>query len=93
MNTAINREFRSLFKEVEKKHIDFRKRLNALTETEEVLEEILSKEMIDFEAWRFPVMDRLGEITYEFDPSQKAEHQNYIRKSKYYEIVQEAPFY
>ena len=93
MNTTINKEFRSLFSEVEKKHLDIRNKLNALTATDGVLEDILSQEIVEFEAWRHPVMDRLGEVTNEFDPLQKESHQDYIKKSKYFEIVQEAPFY
>jgi hypothetical protein len=93
MNTAINQEFSALFSEIEKKHLDLHKRLNALTATDEVLEDILSNEIKGFEAWRYPVMDRLGEITYRFDASQKDRHQDYIKKSEYFEIVQEAPFY
>ena len=38
-------------------------------------------------------MDRLGEIALPFTGMVRARHQAYIRKTKYYEIVQEAPFY
>lgn len=93
MDLAIDKQFKSLFCDVEKKHLDMWKRLNAFTETGEVLEEKLHNEFSDFESWRYPVMDKLGEISQTFDSSQKTRHQEYIRNSKYFEIVQEAPFY
>ena len=93
MDTDINKEFISLFGEVENKHLEVRKRLNALTISDEFLEEILLNEITSFEDWRYPIMDRLGEITIEFDSVKKAEHQEYIKKSEYYRVVQEAPFY
>ncbi|KPJ78231.1 MAG: hypothetical protein AMJ54_04465 [Deltaproteobacteria bacterium SG8_13] len=93
MDTAIHKEFRALFHELEIKHLDIRKRLNAITIDGEALEERLKKEIADFEIWRFPIMDRLGEISQNFSELEKSRHQEYIRKSKYFKIIQEAPFY
>ena len=93
MNKAIKKEFKSLFHELETKHLDIRKKLNSLTVTGQALEEKLNEELESFESWRFPVMDKLGEITGEFTGAQKKRHQDYIRRSKYFEIIQEAPFY
>ena len=93
MKTAIHKEFESLFQELEKKHLDIRKRLNAITIEGEALEEHLKRELTDFETWRFPIMDRLGEITQNSNALEKKKHQEYVRKSRYFEIIQEAPFY
>ena len=93
MKTSIHSEFSSLFHELEKKHLDIRKRLNSLTTEGEALEEKLKSEISEFETWRYPIMDRLGEISKEFNRVSKKKHREYIRNSKYFEIIQEAPFY
>ena len=93
VSPAINREFASCFCEIEKKHLEIRKRLNSLTAHGEALEEMLANELTPFEDWRYPIMDRLGEITNDFNQLSKMKHQEFIRNSTYYEIVQEAPFY
>jgi hypothetical protein len=93
MNTVIHPEFKSLFNDVEKKHLDLWKRLNAFTDVGSALEEKLENELIGFERWRYPIMDRLGAITEGFNRAQKGHHREYIKNSEYYKIVQEAPFY
>jgi extracellular factor (EF) 3-hydroxypalmitic acid methyl ester biosynthesis protein len=89
----INEQFRDIFYELEKGHIKLREKLNSLTEQGNELEEILIKEHSKYDYWRFNLMDQLAEITCKFTLEQKEAHKNFIRASKYYEIVQEAPFY
>ena len=90
---ALDSKFASLFDELEKGHLELREHLNAFKETGEDLEQKLLAEMGRFETWRFELMDQLGEITDEFNPTQKKIYQQFIRTTKYFEIVQEAPFY
>ncbi len=90
---AIDSKFASLFSELEKGHLELRERLNSFKETGEELEQKLLEEMGKFETWRFEIMDQLGEITDDFNPTQKKVYQQFIRETKYFEIVQEAPFY
>ena len=90
---VIDSKFASLFDELEKGHLDTKERLNAFKETGEELNQRLLEEMIEFESWRFQIMDQLGEITEDFNPTQQSAHQQFIRETKYFAIVQEAPFY
>lgn len=89
----MNEKFKEIFYELEKGHIKIRERLNSLTKKGKDLEEILMQEHDKYESWRFNLMDHLGEISSHFSQEQKEAHQNFIRSSTYYEIVQEAPFY
>jgi extracellular factor (EF) 3-hydroxypalmitic acid methyl ester biosynthesis protein len=89
----INENFREIFYELEKGHIKIRESLNSLTKKGRDLEEILMQEHDKFDSWRFNLMDHLGEISSQFTQEQKEAHQNFIRASTYYKIVQEAPFY
>jgi hypothetical protein len=85
--------FKRIFEELEAGHSQLRNRLNAFPERDGDLEGKLSEEMEKFETWRFQLMDRLGQITALFDQEQKAQHQQYVRNTLYYQLVQEAPFY
>ncbi len=89
----LEKEFVEVFKELEAGHIDLRKKLNSLTDKGSALEERLTREIEQFEPWRFELMDKLGEMTSRFQKSEDEAHRRYIRESKYFEIVQEAPFY
>lgn len=89
----INEEFKEIFYELEKGHIKIREKLNSLTQKGNALEEILMQEHDSYDSWRFNLMDLLGAISFHFSQEQKKAHQNFIRTSTYYEIVQEAPFY
>ena len=89
----IGKEFIQLFDELERRHIELQQKLNSIKQTGKALERKLQKEIDDFEPWRFQIMDRLGEITADLDPVGKRIHQKFVKKSKYYEIAQEAPFY
>ena len=93
MDTAIDKEFENLFQELEKKHLEIRSRLNSLSVDGDKLEKELEYELSSFEPWRFPIMDKLGEITGQFDKYNKNRHQAFIKKSEYYKAIQEAPFY
>ncbi len=90
---TIDKGFKTLFSELEKRHIEIRKRVNSFTEKGDELEKRLSEEIEIFDPWRFYKMDRLGEITSNFDVEQKKAHQRFVQGTKYYKIVQEAPFY
>ena len=89
----INENFKEIFCELEDGHIKIRDRLNLLTRKGKDLEEILLQEHNKYDSWRFNLMDRLGEISSQFNQEQKEAHQNFVRTSTYYKIVQEAPFY
>jgi len=90
---TIDRNFKTLFNEMEKRHIEIRAKVNSFSEQGNGLEERLSEEIEIFESWRFHKMDRLGEITSNFDKKQKKAHKKFVRDTEYYKIVQEAPFY
>lgn len=91
--SVISEEFIKNFSELENGHSDLHRRLNSLSLTGADLEERLSREMEKFEPWRYDLMNHLGNITANFDGEQKREHQGYIQQTRYFEIVQEAPFY
>lgn len=93
MTAVIHPEFKKLFDELEAFHLDLHGRLTPGTyEGVELLTQ-LKKERQAFAQVRSSLMDRLGEIALPFTGMVRARHQAYIRKTKYYEIVQEAPFY
>jgi extracellular factor (EF) 3-hydroxypalmitic acid methyl ester biosynthesis protein len=90
---SIDGRFETVFSELEEGHIRLKERLNGFPENGKLLEERLLNELPAFESWRFPLMEELGRITEKFDSSQKEVHQEFVRKSPYFHIVQEAPFY
>ena len=92
-DTTVGKEFTGLFAELERRHLELKRKLNAYDETGETLKDKLEKEMDGFESWRFQVMDQLGKITSDLDPVGKRIHQMYIKNTRYFGIVQEAPFY
>ena len=90
----IDKKFIKVFRELEKGHIHIRKKLNSIfSEKGQDLEEYLNEELETFEPWRFALNDELGSIVCTFDQENKEAHQNFIRGTEYYNIVQEAPFY
>jgi len=89
----IHATFSKLFDELQAHHVALRERVNGFREQGVELEERLKEEMERFERWRWPIMDSLGEITQGFDGMDKASHQEYVRNTLYYQIVQDAPFY
>jgi SAM-dependent methyltransferase len=89
----IEENFRKLFRELEDGHLDIRERLNRFSKQDSNLLTLLTKEVDKFEAWRFPLMDSLAAIVFGLDADQQEAHKNFIRDSKYFEIVQAAPFY
>ncbi|MFZ1982769.1 MAG: hypothetical protein WAU91_00050, partial [Desulfatitalea sp.] len=90
---AIEKEFVEIFRELETGHLELRTKLNGLTDRGSELEERLARELEIFETWRFDLMDQLGGITAGFQKSEEEAHRRFIRESKYFEAVQEAPFY
>lgn len=89
----INDRFKKLFNELESGHIDIRERVDSFTEEGCELESRLSAEIERFDTWRFQLMDALAEISDNFRPDQRKAHQHHIQTTRYYQIVQEAPFY
>jgi extracellular factor (EF) 3-hydroxypalmitic acid methyl ester biosynthesis protein len=85
--------FKDRFDELQDGHIRLREQLNASSSTGEELESMLSDELDKFEPWRYALMDQLGQVTSEFNLEEKKIHKQYIRKTTYHQIVQEAPFY
>jgi extracellular factor (EF) 3-hydroxypalmitic acid methyl ester biosynthesis protein len=90
---SLDKEFVGMFRELESGHLSLRKKLNGLTARGSDLEERLDHELELFEEWRFELMDRLGGIAGTFNNGQAEPHRQFIRESKYFEVVQEAPFY
>ena len=90
---SIDKNFKPLFNELEKRHLEIRAKVNSFSEKGTELEERLSKEIEIFEPWRFHTMERISEITSNFDKKQKKAHKKFIKNTEYYKIVQEAPFY
>ncbi|MBW2094583.1 MAG: hypothetical protein JRI80_06810 [Deltaproteobacteria bacterium] len=86
-------KFVKIFKEMETGHLELREKLNRLSEKGSDLEEKLSEELDSFEPWRFELMDELGRIVGNFRNGESTAHLEFVRESKYYQIVQEAPFY
>ena len=86
-------DFTRVFGEFEEMHIGLRERLNALPMNMEGLRKILDSEMAAYDPWVFDVSDRLGEITAGATEEQRKAYSQYVRQSRYYKIVQEAPFY
>ncbi len=89
----IEENFRKLILELEEGHIAIRRRLNSFSKQDDRLWSQLDQEVSAFEAWRFPIMDTLAEIALGFSAEQSEFHRQFIRDSKYFEIIQEAPFY
>ncbi len=89
----LNQDFLITFKEMEEGHLKLRDKLNSLTDNGSELEDRLEKELELFESWRYELMDRLGNITNRFEKKEVVAHLRHIRQSKYFEAVQEAPFY
>ncbi len=90
---TLDKDFVEIFGELENGHLELRKKLNSLTSKGSELEERLDQELELFEAWRVELMDKLGNITETFQNGQAETHRQFIRESKYFEAVQEAPFY
>jgi extracellular factor (EF) 3-hydroxypalmitic acid methyl ester biosynthesis protein len=93
MIDVIHPEFKKHFDELEALHLDLHERLTPWTyEGVELLTQ-LTKERQAFAPVRLSLMDSLAEIALPFTGKVRAEHQAYIRQTKYYKMVQEAPFY
>jgi len=86
-------DFIRVFGEFEETHIRLHAKLNALPVNMEGLRTILDSEMAAYDPWVVDVSDRLGEITADATSEQKQAYMQYIRQSRYFKIVQEAPFY
>jgi len=91
--SSVSAAFKKVFAELENEHIQLWKKLNALPLREGDLEEKLYAEMQTFEPWRLDIMGALWDMVADFDDEQKRAHQEYIRNTRYFQIVQEAPFY
>lgn len=87
----IDSKFKNIFHELENGHIELRDRLNALSPLDDDFYDCLNEEMNRFEPWRFHLMDALGGLLGR--DKQQEKYQQYVRSTRYYEIVQEAPFY
>jgi extracellular factor (EF) 3-hydroxypalmitic acid methyl ester biosynthesis protein len=90
---AIGNIFVETFRDLETGHLELREKLNGLTDRGSELQERLARELEIFETWRFDLMDQLGEITAGLPKNEEEAHRRFIRESKYFEAVQEAPFY
>jgi extracellular factor (EF) 3-hydroxypalmitic acid methyl ester biosynthesis protein len=93
VTAAIHPEFKKHFGDLEALHLDLHGRLNSWTYERAKLLTQLTKERQAFTPVRFGLMDQLAEIALPFARKVRAQHQAYIRQTKYYKIAQEAPFY
>lgn len=89
----IDKNFKTFFSELEKRHVEIRRKVNLFSTKGRKLEERLSEEIKIYEPWRLDIMSQLSAITSNFDDEQKKAYQKFIQDTKYYEIVQDAPFY
>jgi extracellular factor (EF) 3-hydroxypalmitic acid methyl ester biosynthesis protein len=89
----IDPEFKTIFRELESGHMEWRERLNALSPRDVDFYNRLKEELHQFEPWRFRVMDSLGALLAPDHDGQKEKYQRYVRGTRYFEIIQEAPFY
>ncbi|MCJ8499788.1 hypothetical protein [Desulfatitalea alkaliphila] len=89
----LNPTFVKCFKELEAGHLALRHKLNKLTLKGDALEEKLARELTLFENWRIALMDPLGRIAESFHNGDAEPHRAFVRSSRYFEAVQEAPFY
>lgn len=89
----IDTKFKKIFRELEDGHIQLRDKLNAISSNGYVLRGKLTNELKRFEPWRFELMDELGCLVCNFNQEQREAYRNYIQSTKYFQIIQEAPFY
>jgi len=89
----IDKNFKTFFGELEKRHVEIRRKVNFFSAKGRKLEEKLSEEIEVYEPWRLEIMSQLSAITSNFDDEQIKAYQKFIQDTKYYKIVQEAPFY
>jgi extracellular factor (EF) 3-hydroxypalmitic acid methyl ester biosynthesis protein len=90
---TVDPAFLRSFKELEDGHLALHHEINSLPDKGSELEERLTKELDKFEPWRFSIMDKLACIAEGFNSEQSRVHLKFIEESKYFQIVQEAPFY
>lgn len=90
---SIDPQFKKIFDEMEEGHLQLHQRLNAWPERGVELEARLSNELKSYTSWRSFLADKLGEITLDINQQGKDVCHRYIRETKYYKVVQEAPFY
>jgi len=90
---VIDKDFQAHLKELEKGHVEIMHRVNRFSGNGNGLEKRLAEEIEAYEPWRVSIMDKLADISAMFDEKQAMDHRNYIRTTRYYRIVQEAPFY
>jgi extracellular factor (EF) 3-hydroxypalmitic acid methyl ester biosynthesis protein len=93
VTAPIHPEFKKHFDELEARHLDLHERLNSWSYEGANLLTQLEKERQVFTQIRFGLFDQLAEIALPFSRKVRAQHQAYVRQTKYYRIVQEAPFY
>ena len=89
----LHKQFKNLFSELESGHFEIYDRVNSFPEKGYELEKKLSEEIDRFDPWRLQIMDQLAEISDNFNFEERKAHQDYIQNTRYYQIVQEAPFY
>ena len=89
----IDKDFQALFEELERGHIDIMHRVNRFSGNGNGLLNRLTDEIEAFDPWRKGLMDQLADIAVGFNDKQKLDHRKYIQTTRYFRIVQEAPFY
>ncbi len=89
----LDKKFVELFRELEEGHVQLREKLNKVRVRGDDLEQLLRAEIDNYEPWRFGLMHELGKITENFEKEPADAHRAFVKRSLYYRIVQEAPFY
>ena len=93
MTSAISNEFKKPFDELAKRTLELHKRVNAWKEEGLDLEKRLDEELHQFSPWRVELFDLCAAAVHSFNKEQKEHHRRYIMDTKFYRVVQEAPFY
>jgi len=90
---GIDAKFRRAFREFEEGHIAIREELNRFGSADVLSHDYLDEEVVIFNEWWLPRVIALAELTSGLDAHQYEEYRRFVWASRYFEIVQEAPFY
>jgi extracellular factor (EF) 3-hydroxypalmitic acid methyl ester biosynthesis protein len=89
---SIDPRFKKIFDEMEEGHLQLHQRLNAWPERGTELETRLYEEVNKWESWVYSAMDAIGEVAECFDTQDSQKHRKFVQVSKYFKVIQEAPF-
>ena len=91
--TEINKSFKDAFNSFEQTYIVLKQRVMTYAETRLVPRERLSGEYHRFSPVTRSLAHELGLISSKFDDRESKIHKTFVRSSKYFQAVYQAPFY